>query len=361
MRRLAPPLLAFAGLQLLIALVAHWCGFDAFSTSTWSRWDSGLYLSIAQGGYHLEHCGPLSGHPASAYCGNAGWFPGYPWLIRILVAAGLRIDIAAMAIPLVCHLLALVAFWRMFSASPFALALACVFPGTIYLHALFPIAPLVLCTLLVLSSFSTGHYRFAAVFACAAATLYPTGFVPAFAIALLAAVRRDRALLRGAAWVLVGSLIGVALVLVSQHAAIGVWDGYFKAHVVYGQGIHNPLDSLLARWKPLVNPRYRDEKGVWTALQSVAVFLLLASIARRSKAIWRQGTLWQLMLIYGFTTWLIPLIAGGNTSFYRPDALLLPLAALVPGTPKAAFAAFIVVFLILFIAMERLFLLSILV
>src|SRR3954468_9910273 len=61
-------------------------GYSPFSSPTWSRWDSGLYVDIAEHGYTLFRCAPPNG---ADWCGNAGWFPAYPWLLRALTLVGL--------------------------------------------------------------------------------------------------------------------------------------------------------------------------------------------------------------------------------------------------------------------------------
>src|SRR4051812_20052786 len=66
------------------AAAARFSGAPFFAYDTWIKWDSGHYLSIANDGYRFISCGELPGYDPKQWCGNAGWFPGYPLLLRVL-------------------------------------------------------------------------------------------------------------------------------------------------------------------------------------------------------------------------------------------------------------------------------------
>src|SRR5205823_13542443 len=57
------------------------------ASTTWARWDSGLYEGIARSGYSVFPCQP----PDGTWCGNAAWLPAYPWVVRVLHLFGLPI------------------------------------------------------------------------------------------------------------------------------------------------------------------------------------------------------------------------------------------------------------------------------
>jgi hypothetical protein len=58
-------------------------------------WDIGHYQSIAERGYEVRPCDPAVDYPPGDVCGNVGWFPGWPGVLKILslgqVALGLKI------------------------------------------------------------------------------------------------------------------------------------------------------------------------------------------------------------------------------------------------------------------------------
>lgn len=118
-RRLAyhlmPPLLVFLSVRLVLAAVASSAGFDHLDPFTWQRWDSGHYLSIATGGYHVvPSCAGTEGYPevgAPDWCGNGAWMPLYPALLAPFVALGLEPALVGAAIAALLHLATLILLW----------------------------------------------------------------------------------------------------------------------------------------------------------------------------------------------------------------------------------------------------------
>ena len=64
-------------------------GYSPVVPSTWSRWDSANYVQIAATGYQFEHCGEQSWFTPDKWCGLAGWFPGFPYMIKAASWTGL--------------------------------------------------------------------------------------------------------------------------------------------------------------------------------------------------------------------------------------------------------------------------------
>lgn len=351
-------LAAFLASELLYAAIALASGFDPLSPATWSRWDSGHYLQIATSGYTMERC--LTGRAAGDWCGSVGWFPGFPILIGMLRKAGIRPELGAFllvestrfgALYVLCHLTKKNNFFFRGAA---AVGLACVFPGSIYLHALFPLAPLVFCTLLAFQAVSAERPTLAAAFSLIAATLYPTGFLVGLSIA--AAAPNRRGIQSG-----VAAVLGLALVALIQHHDTGAWDAYIKVHHQYEQGIHNPLETLGVQLKRLVNPKYRSVPSVWAGLQTVLILALLGWMLSRSRELWSETTTTRTLLLYTCAAWLFPLVVGGQTPLYRTEVLLAPAALLLHRLPLKASLPALAAALTVFIAMERLFLNSILI
>src|SRR5207244_1290154 len=127
-RMFGPPLLALAAARAVSAAAALWAGVNPLHGDAWVRWDSNLYLSIAQRGYFLEHCGPGSHYEPWQWCGNAGWFPLYAWMLKLAPGALLS---------LVFEAALLILIWRTLlrEQSVPALFLAALFPGCIYQQA----------------------------------------------------------------------------------------------------------------------------------------------------------------------------------------------------------------------------------
>ena len=345
-------LFAWAALGVGCALLAKVYGYDPLAAGTWERWDSRFYLEIASSGYQLNHCRPSE--PAH-WCGSTGWFPGYPALVRLLVTAGVPLHAAALAVPLACSAGVL---WLLRDSldvrgpkGALALAVACVFPGTIYLRAAFPLAPLLVCGLLAIRFAGAERYWLAALFSLFAATMYPVGVVVGPAIALAGAGRRRVLPALGAA-------LGLGLVFLAQHVMTGHWDGYLLMHRQAEEGLHNPFDTLGARLKPLVNRRYWERVRVVSAVQTLFITAFMAWLLSQARALWREGGRARTLLVYCVLAWLLPLFAGGNVTFARSECALLPAIWFAQRWPHRASAAALALLALLFAAMELLFLTS---
>jgi hypothetical protein len=357
--RLLPPVVVFLLQRAVLAAVAWLSGYDPVAASSWSRGDSAYYLSIAAVGYEpLYHCPPESHYPPSAWCGNAGWFPGYPWVIEVLGHLGLPLDSAAVIVSAVAQLSCLVLLWRFLDDNKQwpALVLAGFFLGNVYMAAVFPISLFLLAALVCLWACWSGRFGVASIAGAAAATCYPTGVLLA-PVALVWAVRQRR---WHAAAVVVGVASGYCLVLWLLHRQAGSWDAYFKVQARYDYHLQWGLDALFARLKPLVNARYRDAKGFVTALQTLLSLALMSAMASRARR-FLQDERHSLILIYATAFWLAPLTLGGRLSLYRSEAILLPAALLVPALPFRLQVALVAAAVLISVPMGVLFFGSVLV
>ena len=304
MRRLWHPLLALLAARAVSAAAALWAGVDPLRADAWVRWDSNLYLSIAQRGYFLEQCGPGSHYQAFQWCGNTGWFPLYPWLLKFANGPLLSLTFEALLLWLV---------WRfLLDERTFpALLLAAFFPGSIYQQAVFPISLFLCGAVGFLALCERQRFFPAAGVGALSAMAYPTGFL----LAPLALLRRNF-------WPAAGVALGFLLVLLALRAQTGHWDAYFLAQAKYGFHFA-PLDTLFSRLKPLVNARYRTQASFAAGAQTLLVLAMMALAALRFSAR-------PLVAAYCVAYWAFPLCVGGHLSLYRAEALLVPLVALVP-------------------------------
>jgi hypothetical protein len=229
-----------------------------------------------------------------------------------------------------------------------ALGIACLFPGSIYLHALFPLSTLLLCTLLAHQAAVNERPLLAAVFSMLAATMYPLGVLVGASIMLGGARRGWMAVL--------GSAFGFGLVLLVQYHQTGYWNGYWLMHTQAEEGLHNPFDTLGARLKPLVNKRYHEAVRVWSALQTLLVTGFMAWVVANARQFWREGGRARMVLAYSVGGWLLPMFAGGNVTFARSECALLPAVYLAQRLPSRVALPALLPLLILFGASEFLFL-----
>jgi hypothetical protein len=343
-KALVPPALAF----LFGRLVLFAAGMRAFrgseraerwSLDAWVRWDSQHYLDIARDGYQLFRCAGRPGYPAEAWCGNAGWFPAYPLLLRPLERIGCPLAPAAVVLSGLFAFLALHALWtRLLERRPgrgalLALAIAAVAPGVVYQHAAFPISMLLFLQIRALDALLRGRGTVAGLWGAAASFTYPSGLLLAVVIVGYGAlVRRAFTARRFVSETLVPAALtalGTGLVLVLHQLEVGDWQAFFKVQRKYGFGLHWPHETLLGRLAALWS-----SEALFPALQTLLVALLmlgvlLALVVRRSK----QGPADVLVSLHALCYWLFPLVLGGGLSLHRADALLMPAALLTRHLP----------------------------
>ena len=320
--------------RAVAAACALWAGQDPFSLASYAHWDSTFYLDIAAHGYvPVFHCPPESHFPYEAWCGNAGWFPGYSWAIWLIAKTGLSALAAGFLLSSVAQLAILTFIWCSTRSWP-ALTLAAFFPGSIYLAAIFPISLFILCTLICLPA---SRPWIAAAAGFAAALCHPLGL-------LLAPVA---ALSRRQVTTALAVIAGYGLVLVALKLQAGDWNAYFKVQAKYGYQVSLGIENFAAHLKPLVNARYRDTRGLVSALQTLFCAVLVLSLLAR--------THFKPTLLYVAAFWLAPLCLGGRISIYRSEALLLPAALLVPALPRSLQLALPAAAVALFVAMSVLF------
>ena len=170
----------------------------------------------------------------------------------------------------------------------------------------------------------------------ALALAYSTGFLCA-AVAGCWALRPGATFAQRRGALLVAALGGCGTLAVfgAQWLATGAPDAFFLTQARYGHGLNNPLDTWLARLKPLVNARYREPgtmvRALQTALSGTLVIAALAVFWRHHRADAHR----RLLVLATVVLFAFPLFVGGQLSLHRAEATLLPAALLAPDLPRA--------------------------
>jgi hypothetical protein len=347
-----------------VAVVAHLHGYDPFDSASWARWDSIHYQGIARDGYDLYQCPPGVWPKAHAWCGDAGWFPGYPWLVRGLHLLGLPIRGTAAVLSVVFTAGTIVLVWSTFfgrrrdAAVVLALAYAAWAPGQVYDYAVFPLSMLAFFTVAHLWLLHRGRYLAAGLTGFAAVLSYPLGvlLVPVSAVWLIA----DRGpsiseRLRRIALSSGLALAGFVTLLVDQAIETGHWNAYFLVQSNYRHTFQNPVAATRDSLRPLVDGtaiNIYSARGVQTAVVTAALVAVFVHALLRRRSLERVD--W-LLLLWAFATWALPL-AQGDVSIQRSQAALLPLAILVVRLPRPLIGALLAVAIPVAVLMEKLFL-----
>lgn len=384
--RFGPPACAF-----LLARSLLWIGFAAapmhsayghridgspaayatsFDLRSWSRWDSHVYVSIAQRGYELYPCDiPWEGVPiarSGMWCGDTPWLPGYPALIWLLARLGIPEMAGGVLISALFCFLTLFLLWTQFlgaqrtAKSLLVLLFAALFPGAIYFHAIYPISVAAFFILLSLHLVRTGRWVSSGLAGAAAAFTYPGAFflglvLPASVFHRFKDVRWPARVFRSLG---VGALVasGVGLVFVVEGLFVGTWDAFSRTQGQYDVSQRMPILTLrpvMARLSELIHTDWaRAGIREWAALVvplgvvfiaavAVLAFAFAARSARRPPAptavpAWSAPT--GHLVIFLLVFWLVPL-ALPHYSLIRRHTLLLPAAPLALIFPAWALGA----------------------
>ena len=348
-----PQLLAFATAHAVDYAAAVHGGLASgfFGPGRWIHWDSHQYLAIAARGYHLRHCHRHT-IPPHSFCGNAGWLPLYPGLIRAFGGLGAPLSWAGKYLAEAFALGTLLLVWVLIGPSwsapgLLALALAAVFPGQIYFFAVFPVSLTAFLATAFLLLLARRSYVLAGLAGAAAPWAYATGFVLAgVVVAYTAVADRGRSFAQWLDRVLPCAgiaALGVVLLLQAYQFWTRAWNAYFLVQGKYGNGIHDPAAVFLVSLNGGAPARYaiqgpnRGYDYLPPRAQTVLVAVLVLALVAAALTVWRTSltrTDWAV-LCYTALVWLFPLTQSVAVSRYRSEALLVPCVALVRRLPVA--------------------------
>ena len=279
-----------------------------FNPYLWARWDSINYLAIAQDGRVFGRCGS-PGEPAGnlarvtheTWCGNAGWLPGYPWLIHLLGFSGLSLQDAGLLISWVAMAGALfVAWWgwcRELRAVRALLVLLLVglFPGAVYNFAYFPTSLALLGVVGALLAAARRHFLVAALLMTLAGLCYPSAVFAAVGLAvglmLVAVPLGGATVVRRGLWGLAG-LCSLLVLGIHDQIAFGHADAFYlmdAAPGLRGRGFPGEgfLRMVLSRNTPEQRPIGRGG-AIVLAVQGVLAVVLTVVAAVLTAVGWRR-------------------------------------------------------------------------
>jgi len=271
--------------------------------TSWIRWDSTNYLSIATHGVTFGYCGSpqFSKQPNplhDTWCGTAGWLPGYPLLMRAVHAIGIPLQDAGLLISWIAMATAIFLVWLGWGRDlPSGRALVLLllfglFPGAVYNFALFPTSVALACVVGAVLAASRERFLLAATLLTFAGLCYPTAWFAAVGlgvgIAIAAIPLGNRAVIHRVLWGLAGlsSLVllpffeagrpNAYFLIQSQPGALNSgFPGRDFLKLIFTQR----LDS-----QPFIGRFY----GVILAVQSLIACLLGAAAAWVTALAWRQ-------------------------------------------------------------------------
>jgi hypothetical protein len=307
--------------------VAAGAGYDPLAAGTWERWDSEHYLQLAGDGYSLEHC-PRA---PEAWCGTAGWFPAYPWLVALLAAPGLPLGAVGLAVAWLFALATGILLARTFlrdlpiAAASGGLLFAAFLPGAVYLHAVFPLSMFGFFAVLALWLVGRERWVAAGAAAAVAAASYHLGVL---LVPLLAAYALHR---RGALRAAALAAVGPALVVAAMWVQTGAANAFLLVQERYDHALRLPTAQLTDSLRTVAINGFQlhavpDMQVLFvTALLFACAIQLVARRATAAPVDW-------LLLATALALWLVSL-GQEDVALYRTSATLVALVPLVARLP----------------------------
>jgi hypothetical protein len=353
------PFLALLVAMLAVAGAAMTCSLGPLRGSTYARWDSFNYISIATRGYYLEE------EEGGVVGGNAAWFPGYPLLIRAVASRHLTPAKAGKIISTVFAFVLLVALWWVLRESRpdrLSLLLAAFFPGLVYYHTVFPVSMAAALAVVAVLLSANGRHLGAGCAGAVAAFSYPPGFL--IGGPLLWGVLHDPRLdtrRRLLAFLEAPLLVGLGLFAVFAYQARSVgWTACLRMRADY---FDNAASNPFLRF--VESTRHDWTSGVAPTLPRVQTVLVMALVLTSCALAWRHRTalpfVERQLLVCALFFWVFPYFLGRGISPYRAEALVVGIVPLLGRLPLVARCLLLAIFVGIGIGMCRLFFQSVLV
>jgi len=365
---LKPALLIPLTVWLLARVASHFMGIESqcyggWTAECWSRWDSGLYLQIAEQGHNLIPCPDWPG----AWCGNAGWAPLYPLMIKACTLLGADPAQSGLWISQLFFLGLLLVAAKLWDVQSFSvrnwlgMILIGFAPGSIYFQALFPVSLVVFLLMLLHYFLGREDYLKAGICGFLAVLSYSGGVFLLIGLALWGLLQWIKTKTFPWQLALKTGLVTFAGMLVwwgYDAVATGHWNAMFFIQQKYGHGLHSPLKHFGNHLKIL----FGNSWGMKSWVEEQNLVIMTGVVATTIWAIVRRKadfTAFQAMHIFLF--WMFPYSVGMDVSLYRGCALLSPGFSMFRNLHTGWLWAIAIVFLILWFPMSVLFFQSIII
>ena len=323
--------LVFLTSKALVYFIMHLYGCETIWSNCFAHWDSGLYISIAQEGRTLFDCN-YPNNPQ--WCGNAGWSPLYPLLMRVIqeltqtkieVAGGI---VAAFFYFLFLYYMARLMELEKVNSNSLATLYACAFfPGFIYLHAVFPLS---LC-LFLLAAFiyylKRKEFLLCGFLAMLLTWSYASGqfILIAIFLYLLGILIYEKKI----AWkiglkLILPSILGLMILYFYDFWVTDHWNAMYLVQQKYKHGIYNTFDMLIDRfgilWSNIDNHTGIIQLQIFFVLILVFWFVATTIRALYNNKMYKPELCFYLGIILAF--WILPFSMGLEISLYRGSILL---------------------------------------
>ncbi len=326
--------------------------WGGFGSDCWSRWDSALYIDVAQNGHNLVHC---TDYP-NDWCGNAGWAPLYPLTIRLLHIILPQFEWLTLGLYLshffvLCSLLFIAIMFP--NAKWYIHLLTCLIyvfaPGNIYLHAIFPLSMLVFLLLLCFHFLQKSQYITSGIFAFFAVITYSIGFVLILAIVIWFIhdfFMNEKMKLNWKKFcLLLFPIVGILTWFIYDYLKTDHWNALFLIQAKYGHSFNTPWKYMSVRFTDMIQNWHKRDK--WIEIQNFALWIIVLYSCFEFWKLRNENKNWLFFLSFTFLFLAVPYSTSPITAIYRNAVVLIPSWILLTQTISykksiVALAAFVV-------------------
>ena len=358
--------------QIVLALILHYTGFKYFDSSNWLRWDSVHYLQIADKGYEFFPCAGKFGYSSSAteMCGNTGWFPGYPLLIRLFSFFGADTTLLAGVLSKVFYLLTIFMVMNIIGIKEFSLknflilSIATFCFGFIYYNAIFPISTMLFFVLSGLYFYIKKQIWFTGLFCFLASVSYPTGFLLSIVFAISILCKKNECLKQKLTTLLIPIImgfLGIVAVFVFFQITVNDWTAFMQVQAKYRHDFKSPITNMISFFQnaSLLAPFSINNFIQYQSFFIIIGYIIISFYFFINRMFKNELYLWAY--IYTTLFFIFPWLVAGDLSRYRSESLLLPFVFLLKEVKTKWLAVILICFLGIGMPMSYLFFTSVLV
>lgn len=316
------PLVIGAASIMVMWLLIQWHGCTVWSVECWKRWDSFHYLTIASDGYTLVPCEEQGG-----WCGNTGWAPLYPWLIRYIAPIfGLKPELVGVLLSSLFFIGYLMIGARLLKITDYKyshwlnISLFAFFPGCTYFLAIFPISLVVFLAFLVLYSLEKSRLWLVGITAGLIVFSYSPGMFIIIPLGAYYAVKwfAEKEYSKKHLIPIALCLLITTLFFAYFEWRTGQWNALFLIQGKYGHYINTPWKMVGWRVKNMM-----ENQGSPVAIielfslfyMAMAVWLLIEIIIAQFKS--KLSPFLSFILFFLLAFWVLPYSMSAQTSSYR--------------------------------------------
>ena len=350
-----------SGVVFLCVVAAFWLGywifgFDLLNLNEYCRWDSGLYLGIAERGYWIEYKWS-DYYNTYVYEGFCGWYYLYPMLIKGLsLVVGIDLKLSGIIVSfvftfmLICISLELI---NEYKNKYLLLICLVIFPGWTWLFSVFPMSMTLFFLVANIYYLHRGRYFASGFFGFLASASYSTAFLIC-GVDLIYIIYTEifektfewKTLMKNIFLTPVISFLGFVSFHVILFLKTGYWNAFFLTQKKYGHGLHNPINTCINNLKiVLLN---NDDRFIGFINVVIFMYMIVLCVVYIKKRYIKDKYM-TTFFSWGVMVYIFMLVMGGGVAPMR-QYLLMSISVFIFKDCKVIYAGLLVFLLVFYIS-----------